>query len=67
MLGAERELMVKQRRSFAFGVGREAASLVLDQGYSRIEAVCSLGLLESALRRREVRSKKAEPASALSL
>lgn len=31
---------------------REAASLVLDQGYSHIEAARSLGLVESALRRR---------------
>ncbi len=30
---------------------REAASLVLDQGYSHIEAARSLGLVESALRR----------------
>ena len=30
---------------------REAACLVLDQGYSHIEAARSLGLVESALRR----------------
>jgi transposase len=37
--------MTKQRRSFT-----PAAGLVLDQGYSHIEAARSLGLVESALR-----------------
>lgn len=43
--------MSKQRRSFTPEFKREAASLVLDQGYSCIEAARSLGLVESALRR----------------
>lgn len=43
--------MTKQRRSFTPDFKREAASLVLDQGYSHIEAARSLGLVESALRR----------------
>ncbi len=43
--------MTKQRRSFTSEFKREAAGLVLDQGYSHIEAARSLGLVESALRR----------------
>ncbi|MGA4533623.1 IS3 family transposase [Ectopseudomonas chengduensis] len=43
--------MTKQRRSFTPEFKREAAGLVLDQGYSHIEAARSLGLVESALRR----------------
>lgn len=43
--------MTKQRRFFTREFKREAASLVLDQGYSHIEAARSLGLVESALRR----------------
>lgn len=43
--------MAKQRRTFTPEFKREAASLVLDQGYSHIEAARSLGLVESALRR----------------
>lgn len=43
--------MTKQRRSFTPEFKREAASLVLDQGYSHIEAARSLGVVESALRR----------------
>lgn len=43
--------MTKQRRSFTPEFKREAACLVLDQGYSHIEAARSLGLVESALRR----------------
>lgn len=43
--------MTKQRRSFTPEFKCEAASLVLDQGYSITEACRSLGLLESALRR----------------
>jgi transposase len=42
--------MSKQRRTFALEFKREAASLVLHQGYSHIEAARSLGLVESALR-----------------
>ena len=51
MLAIERCLMTKQRHSFTSEFKREAASLVLDQGYSHIEAARSLGLVESALRR----------------
>jgi len=43
--------MTKQRRSFSAEFKREAAALVLDQGYSHIEACPSLGVVESALRR----------------
>ncbi|KIV74420.1 Mobile element protein [Pseudomonas sp. FeS53a] len=43
--------MTKQCRSFTPEFKREAAGLVLDQGYSHIEAARSLGLVESALRR----------------
>lgn len=43
--------MTKQRRNFTPEFIREAASLVLDQGYCDIEATRSLGLGESALRR----------------
>lgn len=43
--------MTKQRQTFTPEFKREAASLVLDQGYSHIEAARSLGLVESALRR----------------
>ena len=43
--------MTKQRHYFTSEFKREAASLVLDQGYSHIEAARSLGLVESALRR----------------
>jgi transposase len=47
--------MTKQRRSFSGEFKREAAVLVLDQGYSHIEshieASRSLGVVESALRR----------------
>lgn len=43
--------MIKQRRSFTPEFKCEAASLVLDQGYSITEACRSLGLVESALRR----------------
>ncbi len=44
--------MTKQRRTFTPELKREAASLVLDQGYSYIEAAQSLGLVESVWRRR---------------
>jgi transposase len=43
--------MTKQRRAFTPEFKREAACLVLDQGYSHTEAARSLGLVESALRR----------------
>jgi transposase-like protein len=42
--------MTKQRRTFTPAFKREAACLVLDQGHNT-EAVRSLGLVESALRR----------------
>ena len=42
--------MTKQRR-FSAEFKREAAGLVLDQGYSHTEASRSLGVVESALRR----------------
>lgn len=43
--------MSKQRRTFSAEFKREVAALVLDQGYSHIEASRSLGVVESALRR----------------
>ncbi len=43
--------MDKKRRTFTPEFKREAASLVLDQGYSHIEAARSLGWVESPLRR----------------
>ena len=43
--------MTKQRRSFSTEFKREAASLVLDQGYSVSEACRSLDIGPSALRR----------------
>jgi transposase len=43
--------MTKQRRSFTPEFKREAAGLVLDQGYSHIEASRSVGVGESVLRR----------------
>ena len=43
--------MTKQRRSFTPELKREAASLVLDQDYSHIEAARSLGLVWSTLHR----------------
>ena len=51
MLAIEWWLMTKQRRSFSTEFKREAAGLVLNQGYSYIEASRSLGAVESALRR----------------
>jgi transposase len=44
--------MTKQRRIFSVEFKREAADLVLKQNYSFIEACRSLGVGESALRRR---------------
>lgn len=43
--------MSRQRRTFPPEFKREAAGLVLDQGYSLTEAARSLDLVESALRR----------------
>ena len=43
--------MTKQRRSFSAELKREATGLVLDQGYSHIDASLSLGVIESVLRR----------------
>ena len=43
--------MERQRRSFSIDFKHEAASLVLDQGYSVLEACRSLDLGETALRR----------------
>jgi len=43
--------MAKQRRTFSTEFKHEAASLVLDQGYSFTEACRSLGIGETALRR----------------
>ncbi len=45
----ERCLMSKQRRKFSAEFKREA--LVLDHGYSHIDACRSLGVVDSALRR----------------
>ncbi|EOD0657416.1 IS3 family transposase, partial [Pseudomonas aeruginosa] len=42
--------MSKQRRTFSAEFKREAAALVLDQGYSHIDACRSLGVVDSALR-----------------
>ena len=41
----------QQRRTFSAEFKREAAALVLDQGYSHIDACRSLGVVDSALRR----------------
>lgn len=43
--------MTKQRRTFPTAFKRDAAGLVLDQGYTIADAVKSLGVGESALRR----------------
>ncbi|MCO3512736.1 IS3 family transposase, partial [Pseudomonas aeruginosa] len=43
--------MSKQRRTFSAEFKREATALVLDQGYSHIDACRSLGVVDSALRR----------------
>ncbi|HFX0589504.1 TPA: IS3 family transposase [Pseudomonas aeruginosa] len=43
--------MSKQRRTFSAEFKRESAALVLDQGYSHIDACRSLGVVDSALRR----------------
>ncbi len=49
--GNQRCLMSKQRRTFSAEFKREAAALVLDHGYSHIDACRSLGVVDSALRR----------------
>ncbi|CBJ50975.1 transposase, putative InsN transposase [Ralstonia solanacearum PSI07] len=51
MLAVERCLMAKQRRSFSPEFKQQVASLVLDQGYSHIEASRSVDVAESVLRR----------------
>jgi len=43
--------MTKQRRTFSTEFKHDAAVLVLDQGYSVVEASRSLGIGETALRR----------------
>ncbi len=43
--------MTRKRRTFSPEFKQEAASLVLDQGYSFAQACTSLGMGESALRR----------------
>ncbi len=43
--------MTKQRRTYSTEFKRDAAGLVLDQGYSHIEAFRLLGVVESTLRR----------------
>lgn len=43
--------MTKQSRSFSAEIKHKAVGLVLDQGYSHIEACRSLGVVKSALRR----------------
>lgn len=43
--------MSKQRRTFSTEFKREAALLVLDQGYTLIEASRSVGVVDSVLRR----------------
>jgi hypothetical protein len=47
----ERCLMNKQRRTFSPEFKLQAACLVLDQGYSHVEASRSVGIGESVLRR----------------
>jgi transposase len=51
MLAMERCLMSKQRRTFSPEFKQQAACLVLDQGYSYMEASRSVGIGESVLRR----------------
>ncbi|SFL85943.1 transposase [Halopseudomonas pachastrellae] len=43
--------MSKQRRSFSVEFKHDAAALVVDQGYSVVEACKSMGVGETALRR----------------
>jgi transposase len=51
MLAMERCLMSKQRRTFSPEFKQQAACLVVDQGYSYMEASRSVGIGESVLRR----------------
>jgi transposase len=51
MLAVKRCLMIKQRRTFSPEFKQQAASLVLDQGYSHMEASRSVGVGETVLRR----------------
>ena len=51
MLAMERCLMSKQRRTFSPEFKQQAACLVLDQGYSHVEASRSIGVGESLMRR----------------
>ena len=52
--------MSKQRRTFSPEFKQQAACLVLDQGYSHIEASRSVGIGESVLRRwvRQLQSER---------
>jgi transposase len=43
--------MARKRRSFSPEFKQEAASLVLDQGYTISQAGVSLGVVETAIRR----------------
>ena len=43
--------MIKQRRTFSPEFKQQAACLVLDQGYSHVEASRSIGVGESLMRR----------------
>ncbi len=51
MLALKRRLMNKQRRTFSPELKQQAAYLVLDQGYSHMEASRSVGVGEMVLRR----------------
>jgi transposase len=51
MLAMERCLMSKQRRTFSPEFKQQAASLVLDQGYSYVDASRSVGVGDALLRR----------------
>ena len=54
MLAMERCLMSKQRRTFSPEFKQQAACLVLDQGYSHVEASRSIGVGESLMRQADV-------------
>ncbi len=51
MLAMKRCLITKQRRTFSPEFKQQAACLVLDQGYSHMEASRSVGVGETVLRR----------------
>jgi transposase len=51
MIATQKCSMSRQRRTFTPEFKPEAASLVLDQGYSHTDAAQSFGLVNSALRR----------------